>query len=292
MTLTIVVCVTSVVDIEAPLEIERGALTVEEASLPHVLNPADANAIEAALILRDARPESRVIAVSAGPASQDAALREAIAQGVNEVVRLPADLVGCLETARLLSAAVRKAAAGIAVCGELSVDGNGGLTGAMLAELMGWPLIDRVSSCAFADNEGYLRTERRRGGGSRIVERTPFPAVMTVATGANVPRYPTLRSRLQSRSAPIPGWDAAQLGLDSSNLEETVTGLRTTALRRPPPDPRGLIDPGSDLPPEERWQMAVSGGVQERESALIEGSPEELAERIMRVLRQGSVIRD
>ena len=294
MTLTIVVCVTSVVDGQAPVEIERGALAVDEASLPHVLNPADANALEAALALRDCRVGSRVIAVSVGPSFQEVALREAIAQGADEVVRLWDDAFAgsdCLGTARILAAAATKANAHVVVCGEFSLDGSGGLIGAQIAELLALPLVDRVATAGFAaDDNDCLLTERRVGGGYRIVERTPLPALMTVATGANVPRYPTLRSRLHSRSASIPCWGIAELRLNSSDVGEAAAGLRTTGLRRPPPDPHGLVDPGSDLPPEERWMMAISGGVRERESALAEGSPDNLAERLVRYLEQGSYI--
>lgn len=294
MGLRILGCVTGIVDGQALLEIERGALVVDEASLPHVLNPADANALEAALSLRDSRPGSRVIAASVGPLFQESALREAIAQGVDEVVWLRDDAyVGsdCLVTARILAATARKTKVDVVVCGELSLDGGGGLVGAQLAELLGLPIVDRVATAKFGSHDGdCLLTERRTGGGHRIAEETPLPALMTVATGANVPRYPTLRSRLHSRSASIPCWGMAELGLDSASVGEAGATLQATALRRPPPDPRGLVDPGSDLPPEERWMMAISGGVRERESALVEGSPDKLAERLVRYLEQGLYI--
>jgi electron transfer flavoprotein beta subunit len=293
MGLRILGCVTGIVDGQALLEIERGALVVDEASLPHVLNPADANALEAALSLRDSRPGSRVIAASVGPPFQESALREAIAQGVDEVVRLWDDaFVGldCLGTARILAATARKAKVDVVVCGELSLNGGGGVVGAQLAELLGMPIIDRVATAGLGMDDDYLLTERRTGGGGRIAEKTPLPALMAVATGANVPRYPTLRSRLHSRSASIPCWGMAELGLDSASVGEAGATLQVTALRRPPPDPRGLVDPGSDLPPEERWMMAISGGVRERESALVEGSPDKLAERLVRYLEQGVYI--
>jgi hypothetical protein len=123
-----------------------------------------------------------------------------------------------------------------------------------------------------------------------MVERTPLPALITAGTGTNIPRYPTLRARLHARSAPIPCWGMTELGLEPANVGEAGSALRTTALRRPPPDPRGLVDPGSDLPPEERWMMAISGGVREREGALVEGSPDKLAERLVRYLEQGLYI--
>ena len=294
MALTIVACVTSIVDSQAPVEIERGALVVDEASLPHVLNPADANALEAVLTLRDSRTGSRVIAASMGPPFQEGVLRDAIAQGVDEVVRLWDDAFAgsdCLGTARILAATARKAKADVVVCGELSPDGDGGLVGAQLAEMLGMPLVDRISSAKFAEDADCLLTERGIGGGYRIVERTPLPVLVTVATGANVPRYPTLRSRLHSRSASIPCWSMAELALGPGDVGTAAAALQVTALRRPPPNPRGLVDPGSDLPPEERWMMAISGGVREREGTLVKGSPDELTERLVRYLEQGLYVR-
>ncbi len=289
MALTVLACVTSVVDTQEPLEAERGALKIDEATLPRVLNPADANGLEAALSLRDSRPGSRVVAASMGPSFQEGALREAIAQGVDEVVRLWDDAFAgsdCLGTARILAAAVDKVGADVVVCGELSLDGGSGLVGAQLAELLGLAMVDKVSTVEVAPDGDCLLTERRTGGGYRVLERTPLPALITVGAAANVPRYPTLRSRLQARSAPIPCWGIAELRLESADVGEAGSALRTTALRRPPPDPRGLVDPGSDLPPEERWMMAISGGVRERQGGLIEGSPDSLAAEIVRHLRQ------
>jgi electron transfer flavoprotein alpha/beta subunit len=293
MDLTILACVTGVVDTQEPVEAERGALKVDEAALPHVLNPADANALEAALALRDARPGSRVVAVSVGPPLHEVALREAMAQGVDEVVRLWDEaFVGsdCLGTARILAAAAAKVGAGIVVCGELSLDGGSGVVGAQLAELLGWPIVDRVSTVELVAEGNDLLTERHTGGGFRTVERTPLPALITVGVGANVPRYPILRARLRSRSAPIPSWGMSELGLTAAQVGEAASALRTVALRRPPPDVRGLVDPSSDLPPELRWMIAISGGVRERQGALIEGSPDELAERLARHLEQGSFV--
>jgi len=293
MGLTILACVTSIVDTQEPVEAERGVLKLDEAALPHILNPADSNALEAALGLRDCCVDSRVVAISMGPPSQEEALREAIAQGADEVARLWDDAFAgsdCLGTARILAAAAVKVGADVIMCGELSLDGGGGLVGAQLTELLGLPMVDKVATIGFTAEGDGLLTERRIGGGYRIVERTPLPALMTMATGANVPRYPTLRSRLQARSASIPCWGIAELELDRTAVGEAAATLRTTALRRPPPDPHGLVDPGSDLPPEERWMMAISGGVRERESALLEGSPDELAERLVRRLKQGAYL--
>lgn len=294
MSLTILACITSAVDTQESLEVERGALKADEASLPRVLNPADANAIEAALALRDQLADARVVAISVGPPYQEVALREAIAQGVDEAVRLWDEAFAgsdCLGTARVLAATASRVSADIVVCGEMSLDGASGSLGGHLAELLGLPLVDGVATAEFAAGAEALLTERRTNGGLRTTERTPLPAVITVPAGANVPRYPTVRARLKARSSPIPCWGMTELGLQPDTVGEAASSLRVVALRRPPPDPRGLVDPGSDLPPEERWMMAISGGVRERESALIEGEPDRLAERLLRYLEQGGYVR-
>lgn len=294
MSLTILACVTSAVDTQEPLEVERGALKTDEASLPRVLNPADANAIEAALALRDRFAGTRVVAASVGPPYQEVALREAIAQGVDEVVRLwDGAFTGsdCLGTARILAAAAARAGADVVVCGDLSLDGAGGSLGGQLAELLGMPLVDGVATAELSAEGTALLTERRARGGLRTTERTPLPALITVPAGANVPRYPTVRARLRARSSPIPCWGMTELGLQPAAVGEAGSTLRVVALRRPPPDLRGLVDPRSDLPPEERWMMAISGGVREREGALIEGEPDRLAERLLQYLEQGGYIR-
>ncbi|MDI6857417.1 MAG: electron transfer flavoprotein subunit beta/FixA family protein [Dehalococcoidia bacterium] len=293
MSLTILACITSAVDTQEPLEVERGALKADEAALPRVLDPADANAIEAALLLRDRLAGARVVAVSVGPPYQEVALREAIAQGVDEAVRLWDDAFAgsdCLGTARVLAAAAARAVADIVVCGDLSLDGGSGALGGQLAELLGMPLVDGVATAEFSAEGETLLTERRARGGLRTMERTPLPALITVPAGANVPRYPTVRARLKARSSPIPCWGMTELGLQPAAVGEAGSTLRVVALRRPPPDPRGLVDPGSDLPPEQRWMMAISGGVRERESALIEGEPDEVAGRLARYLEQGGYI--
>jgi len=290
MGLTILACVTSVLDNQEPLEVEGGTLRADEAALPHVLNPSDANALEAALILRDVGVGNRVVAVSAGPSFQEDALRQAIAQGAEEVVRLWDEAFlgsDCLATARILAAAAASVGPDVIVCGELSLDGGSGVVGAYVAELLGWPMVDKVATVGFTAEGGGLLTERRTGGGYRLVERTLPPALITVGVGANVPRYPTLRARLHSRSSPVPCWGIAHLGLAPGDVGEAGSALRTIALRRPPPDLRGLVDPRGDLPAEERWMMAISGGVREREGVLIEGSPDELAKRLARHLEQG-----
>lgn len=294
MALRITVCIAQVVDIEQPIEVGRGACGLDEEGLAHMLNPADACAMEAALQLRDRFPGSQVVAVSMGPARCDEALRDALAQGVDEAVRVWDDVLGgcdCRATARVLAAAAHKLGSDIVVCGDRSLDGGSGILGAQIAELLGLPLLEDVVRVEVMLDERALLCELRLGGGLRAVERAGLPAVLTIAAGVNVPRYPALRTRLAARSVVIPCWSLSGLRVGLGEVNEEGSALRTVALLRPPPDPRGLFKPSSDLSGQERYMVAIGGGVEERQGGLCEGSPDELAAQIVADLEQGGFLR-
>lgn len=287
----IIVCVARVVDPEEPLEVERGRTSLDESACRHSLNPADANAVESALQLRDCNASTEVLALTLGTGDCEETLRAALAQGVDRALLLcdPAFACGdCLAVARILASAIRALAADIVFCGSRSLDGDSGQVGPQTAELLKMPCIDNVVAAKVSEGR-EVTTERRAGGGYRVEERTALPALLTVEAGVNVPRYPTLRARLSSKSAPIEHWDAAKVALPAEDTGGLST-LEIKSLSRPPPDPRGLVIPSSDLPAEQRWMIAASGGLQERDGGLLEGPAEELVEKLTRLLEQGGYL--
>lgn len=287
----IIVCVAQVVEPEQPLEIERGTASLDEAALRHSLNPADANAVESALQLRDAEPATEVLALTLGTAECEETLRAVLAQGVDKAVLLcdPAFAgCDCLATARVLASALRALAPDIVFCGARSLDGNSGQVGAQIAELLDMASVDNVVAARVSGGR-ELTTERRAGGGFRVEERTALPALLSVEAGVNVPRYPTLRARLGSRSASIERWGMDEIALSADEIGGPPT-LEVTGLLRPPPDSRGLVIPSSDLPAEQRWMIAASGGLQERQGGLLEGPADDLAAKLAQVLERGGYL--
>jgi len=283
MSLRIAVCVASVAKSEQLVAGGIGQRAPLEGEFPQTLNPADANALEAALQIRDALQDTQVIILTLGPQAAEEALREAAALGADRAVRLWDDsLAGsdCLATARVLAAAVRRLECDLVLCGAQSVNGMSGSVGPQLAELLGIPAIPSVLGAKMQD-DGSVLCERRAGGGIRVSESVSLPALCTVEQDANGPRYPTLQSRLRWRSAPMDCWGLQDLSLRLEEVGRAGSLLEVTALLPPAPDMRDLVVPPSDLPAFQRLMIVTSGGVGGRGGSLVEGSPEELAERVL-----------
>jgi electron transfer flavoprotein beta subunit len=195
-----------------------------------------------------------------------------------------------LATARILAAAVRQVDPELVLCGSQSSDGSTGQVGPELAELLGIPLLTNVVSLELADGNRSILAQRRVGQGYRLLERAPLPALCAVDTGANRPRYPPLRSTLKSQRASIERWGLGDLGLRPEEVGAAGSAAWVLSLSPPPPDTRGLTAPPSDLPGEQRWQMVITGGMEQREGGPVEGPPEQLADSIMRFLEERSYL--
>jgi electron transfer flavoprotein beta subunit len=283
MSLRIAVCLASVIEPGRLVDGNMDRQSLLEGEFPQNLNPADANALEVALQTKDTLQGTEVIALTLGPQAAEEPLREAAALGIDRAVRLWGDsLAGsdCLATARVLAAAIRRLECDLVLCGAQSVEGMSGSVGPQLAEMLGIPAIPSVLGAKMRD-DGSVLCERRAGGGIRASESVPLPALCTVEQDANSPRYPTLKSRLHWRSAPVECWGLEALDLRPEEVGAAGSVLQVTALLPPAPDMRDLVVPPSDMPAFLRLAIAVSGGVGGRGGGLVEGPPEELAERVL-----------
>jgi electron transfer flavoprotein beta subunit len=93
----IVVCVKQVPDTnEVKIDPVKGTLIRE--GVPSILNPDDANALEAALQLKDENPGSTVAVVTMGPPQANIMLRECMAMGADEAYLLSDRAFGGADT--------------------------------------------------------------------------------------------------------------------------------------------------------------------------------------------------
>ena len=113
-----------------------------------IMNPADANALEAALRLRDAAG-GRITVISMGPSAAESILRDCLARGADRAVHLcDPRLAGAdtLATARALTAAVRKTGVpDLILCGRRAIDSETGHIGAQMAKMLGVPCVPSVT---------------------------------------------------------------------------------------------------------------------------------------------------
>lgn len=286
----VVVCVARVVDSDQPLVVSGGQIAEEE-GLSHILNPADEYALEEALRLKDRFPDSSVTAISMGPPANETALRRCLAVGADQAVLLWDEAFrgsDTLATARILAAAVRQMGGDVVLCGKRATDGDTGQVGAQLAELLDMPAVTSVVRLEVEDGQALVH--RRLERGRRAVIRCPLPALFAVDEGINRPRYPRLRVRFWAQRAEICRRGLADLGLHADEVGQAGSCAHLLSLSPPKPITKGLFMPDSDLSPEERWQQIISGGMEERQGDVIQGSPDSVAERLLQFLSQNKFV--
>lgn len=194
--------------------------------LEFAINEWDVYATEEALRLRESQG-GEVVVVTRGDEEAEDALRRCLAMGADRAVRVEADDdADPLVVARDLAAVIAAESPALVLCGVQSGDAAQGATGAMLAELLGLPLATVVRRVEVTD--AMLTVERELEGGLGDVVEIDLPALLTIQTGINEPRYAPLRAIRKAQDEEIA-------------VHEPVEGPRAYAVRRlsVPPRPEG-----------------------------------------------------
>jgi electron transfer flavoprotein beta subunit len=238
------------------------------------VSPADQAALELALLAGQTWGVD-VLAVTAGPAVADRALRDALACGAQRALRLDLDAA---TDSRDVGAALADATSGarLVVCGDHSLDRGSGSVPAYIAhhrrvaQALGLVSIDLSVSTS-----DTLRAVRRLDGGRREVLSIPVPCVVSVESSVASLRRASLRRALASETA-------------------TIESLRPTIIRRVTPPaviapyrPRARILQGpSGTDALARVRQLTDAGTTSAHGEVVELPPRAAAARIVLALQQ------
>jgi electron transfer flavoprotein beta subunit len=256
----IVVPVKQVAVLDEEFELLEDRPGVDPDALEWELNEWDEFSLEAALQLREGQGEGEVVVISVGDEQAEEGLRACLAKGADRALRVwEGSLEGAdpLAVARVLAAAVEREAPDLVLCGVQSSDGVHGATGVALAAHLGLPRVAVVKALDYDAGAGAATVERELEGGLVELLRVELPALLTIQTGINEPRYANLRAIKQAKEKPLELLGPGDLGLDESALE-AAAGSRTRAV----------------APPE------TGGGAE-----MLAGSPSEVASRIADIVK-------
>ena len=137
-----------------------------------------------------------------------------------------------LAVARVLAAAIETEAPDLVLCGVQSSDAVNGATGVATAGHLGLPHVAVVKRLDYDAQAGVATVERELEGGLVEVLRVRLPALLTIQTGINEPRYATLRAIKQAREKPLAELGLQDVGLDGDAIA-AAAGSRTRGLRHP-----------------------------------------------------------
>jgi electron transfer flavoprotein beta subunit len=208
--------------------------TMIRAGVEAIVNPLDLYAIEAAIRLREASG-GEIVALSMGPPKAIAAVREAVAMGVDTGVLLTDKAFAGADTwatSYVLAAAIRKLGAfDLILCGERATDGDTGQVGPGIAAWLDLPVATYVGKIESA-GDGKARAWRLVEDGHEVLD-VQLPAVLTVVKEIADPRLPTLRGKQRARKLDIPAWGAADLDVEAQNLGLAGSPTRVVKIFRP-----------------------------------------------------------
>jgi electron transfer flavoprotein beta subunit len=212
----IAVCVKQVAALGDEVEFTGDGRAVDPDYLEPALNEWDSFATEEALRIREAAgDDSEVVVFSVGDEEAQEAMRRCLAMGADRGVRIWSDeLTGAdpITVARALAPAISALGADLVFTGVQSSDSVQAATGIALAELLGLPRVAVVTNIAY-DHAGRKAVVRRElEGGLVDVVEVDTPALITIQTGINEPRYATLRAIKQAEQKQIDVVAPGELG--------------------------------------------------------------------------------
>lgn len=214
---------------------------VDETYLEHDLNQFDEYAVEEAVgIKEEADDDVEVVAVSIGPERAEETIRMVLAKGADRAVRVWDDalegraVLDPSSKVAVFEAVVEREDPDLILCGAQADDDLFCATGVALAEAVGFQWAAVVIDLAEYDPAaGQALVHRELEGGVEEITEVDLPAVLTIQTGINEPRYASLRGIRQAQRKDLDVLGLEDLGLDASVLESPI---RLEELHEPETD--------------------------------------------------------
>lgn len=250
----IAACMKTVVDPQSRIELDDAG-NLRQDQLRYDVNEYDLYAVEEAIRLAEAT-EGQATLISLGKEGVTQGLRKGLAMGAADAIHVDvkADSLDAAGTARLLAAALRDGGYDLVLAGVESDDLGGSQVGVLLAEELGFAATTLVVETRPPEDK-VMTVRRELEGGAHAETELQLPAVLTIQTGINEPRYPSLKGIMAAKRKEITVKSAADLGF------EELPEPRVESLGMAPPPPRAR-------------------------ARIIEGSAEEAAAELVRILRQ------
>ncbi|MEM2103414.1 MAG: electron transfer flavoprotein subunit beta/FixA family protein [Candidatus Bathyarchaeia archaeon] len=260
----VVVCVKHVPDTaEAELKIDATGRAVEKTGLVFDINEWDDYALEEAVRIKE-KLGGTVTAVTVGSEDADNTLRKCLARGADKAIRLTDPKFAGSDayvTAKILYSAIRNMHFDIVLTGAQAGDDGSAVVGPVLAQLLGVPHATMVKKIEVA--EGKAVVNRELEGGFEEMLEVKLPAVFAVQTGINEPRYVSIMGIRKAMQKEIKVLGLAETGLAENEVGEAGSWLKIEKLYVPPV---------------------------EKQAEFLKGSPEEIAARIVEILKSKGMV--
>lgn len=260
----ILVCVKHVPETaEAELKIASTGKSIEESGLVYDINEWDDYALEEAVQIKE-KLGGTVTALTVGPEDADSTLRKCLARGADNAIRITDPKIAGSDgyvIAKILHRTVKDLPYDLILTGALAGDDGYTATGPILAELLGIPHITMVKKITLGD--GMAKVHRELEGGLEAAYEIRMPALITIQTGINEPRYVSIMGIRKAMQKEIKALSLADIGLSENEVGEAGSWLQIEKMFIPPV---------------------------EKEAEFLKGPPEETATKVAEILKARGLV--
>ncbi len=219
------------------------------------MNRYDEFAVEEAVGIKERNADTTVDVLTVGPERAAEALRRAIGMGADHGIHILTDTAeppGPAQIAAWIAEHARPKGYGLVLTGVMSEDLMQAQVGSLVAARLRLPCATGVVAESIDHESGRVRVEREIEGGAREVVEIDLPAVLTLQSGINQPRYPALSHLLRANRQTLETVDAKTL---------------------PPADPTETL-------------IRLACPQKRRTGTVLAGNREEKADRLLAILRE------
>ena len=257
--MNIIVCIKRVPETtDADISIDKSGKDIDKSGLAFDLNEWDSYAIEEAIQLKE-KHGGTVTVLSVGGEDSNESIRKCLAIGADDALRLTdAAFQGSdgFATAKILAEAIRKFPYDLILTGAQAEDDGYGQVGVTVAKLLGIPHASLVNRLEIHDKK--VKVHRELEGGLEEIYEIDLPALLTLQTGINEPRYVSIMGIRKVAKKEIKAMGASDL-----NLKPEAVGLS-----------------GSHIQLEKVFFPSVGGG-----AAMLEGNAEEVSVKLLEIMK-------
>jgi len=262
--LDIVVCVKHVPETaEAELKIDSGGKAIEKTGLVFDINEWDDYALEEAVRIKE-KLGGTVTAITIGAEDSDTTLRKCLARGADTAIRLTDPKFEGSDgyaIAKILHSVIKNLHYDLILTGMQTGDDSSAMVGPILAQMLGILHATMVKKIEL--DTGTAKINRELEGGLEEQLEIKLPALFSVQTGINEPRYVSIMGIRKAMQKQIKVMSLADTGLSENDVGEAGSWIKIEKLYVPPV---------------------------EKQAEFIKGAPDEVAAKIAEIIKARGLI--
>jgi electron transfer flavoprotein beta subunit len=262
--LDIIVCVKHVPETaEAELKIDKSGKSIEKAGLVFDINEWDDYALEEAVRIKEKQGGS-ITAITIGPQDSESTLRKCLARGADKAIRLTDpkfEASDAYAIAKILHSIIKTLHYDLVFTGMQAADDGSAMVGPILAEMLGIPHATMIKKIELAT--GTAIVDRELEGGLEEQIEVKLPALFSIQTGINEPRYVSIMGIRKAMQKEIKVMNLVDTGLTVTDVGSAGSWINIERVYVPPV---------------------------EKQAEFFKGTPDEIATKITEILKSRGLI--